>query len=627
MNRKQRIMLIRIIISALMMVVLHFIDASGALGFVLYMLPYLIVGYDILLEAISGIIHGQVLDECFLMATATVGAIALALYEGSGDYTEAIAVMLFYQTGELFQSYAVGKSRRNIAELMDIRPDYANIEGEEGLEKVDPDDVAVGSTIVVQPGEKVPIDGIVIDGRSSLNTAALTGESLPRDVVPGDAIVSGSINMTGVLSIRTTKEFGESTVSKILDLVENASSRKSKSEDFISKFARIYTPAVCIGALLLAVLPPLANAALGNPMAWGSWIYRALTFLVISCPCALVISIPLSFFAGIGGASNAGVLIKGSNYLETLSKTRIVVFDKTGTLTKGAFEVSGVHHGTLPDGKLLEYAAHAESASSHPIARSIMNAYGRPIDRSRVSGIEEIGGSGITAYVDGHRVACGNERLMNMVGAKTIPCRSVGTIIHIAIDGSYAGHILISDTLKPRSAKAIEALRSAGIQRIAMLTGDSRAIAERVASELGIDEVYSELMPDGKVEKVEYLMASKMQGSKLAFVGDGINDAPVIRRADIGIAMGAMGSDAAIEAADVVLMDDDPMKIAKAIRISQKCLRIVYENIILAIGIKISCLILGALGLAGMWLAIFADVGVMVIAVLNAIRALFVKKL
>lgn len=627
MNRKQRIMLIRIIISALMMVVLHFIDASGALGFVLYMLPYLIVGYDILLEAISGIIHGQVLDECFLMATATVGAIALALYEGSGDYTEAIAVMLFYQTGELFQSYAVGKSRRNIAELMDIRPDYANIEGEEGLEKVDPDDVAVGSTIVVQPGEKVPIDGIVIDGRSSLNTAALTGESLPRDVVPGDAIVSGSINMTRVLRIRTTKEFGESTVSKILDLVENASSRKSKSEDFISKFARIYTPAVCIGALLLAVLPPLANAALGNPMAWGSWIYRALTFLVISCPCALVISIPLSFFAGIGGASNAGVLIKGSNYLETLSKTRIVVFDKTGTLTKGAFEVSGVHHGTLPDGKLLEYAAHAESASSHPIARSIMNAYGRPIDRSRVSGIEEIGGSGITAYVDGHRVACGNERLMNMVGAKTIPCRSVGTIIHIAIDGSYAGHILISDTLKPRSAKAIEALRSAGIQRIAMLTGDSRAIAERVASELGIDEVYSELMPDGKVEKVEYLMASKMQGSKLAFVGDGINDAPVIRRADIGIAMGAMGSDAAIEAADVVLMDDDPMKIAKAIRISQKCLRIVYENIILAIGIKISCLILGALGLAGMWLAIFADVGVMVIAVLNAIRALFVKKL
>ena len=627
MNRKQRIMLIRIIISALMMVVLHFIDASGALGFVLYMLPYLIVGYDILLEAISGIIHGQVLDECFLMATATVGAIALALYEGSGDYTEAIAVMLFYQTGELFQSYAVGKSRRNIAELMDIRPDYANIEGEEGLEKVDPDDVAVGSTIVVQPGEKVPIDGIVIDGRSSLNTAALTGESLPRDVVPGDAIVSGSINMTGVLRIRTTKEFGESTVSKILDLVENASSRKSKSEDFISKFARIYTPAVCIGALLLAVLPPLANAALGNPMAWGSWIYRALTFLVISCPCALVISIPLSFFAGIGGASNAGVLIKGSNYLETLSKTRIVVFDKTGTLTKGAFEVSGIHHGTLPDGKLLEYAAHAESASSHPIAKSIMNAYGRPIDRSRVSGIEEIGGSGITAYVDGHRVACGNERLMKMVGAKTIPCRSVGTIIHIAIDGSYAGHILISDTLKPRSAKAIEALRSAGIQRIAMLTGDSHAIAERVASELGIDEVYSELMPDGKVEKVEYLMASKMQGSKLAFVGDGINDAPVIRRADIGIAMGAMGSDAAIEAADVVLMDDDPMKIAKAIRISQKCLRIVYENIILAIGIKISCLILGALGLAGMWLAIFADVGVMVIAVLNAIRALFVKKL
>ncbi len=627
MNRKQRIMLIRIIISALMMVVLHFIDASGALGFVLYMLPYLIVGYDILLEAISGIIHGQVLDECFLMATATVGAIALALYEGSGDYTEAIAVMLFYQTGELFQSYAVGKSRRNIAELMDIRPDYANIEGEEGLEKVDPDDVAVGSTIVVQPGEKVPIDGIVIDGRSSLNTAALTGESLPRDVVPGDAIVSGSINMTGVLSIRTTKEFGESTVSKILDLVENASSRKSKSEDFISKFARIYTPAVCIGALLLAVLPPLANAALGNPMAWGSWIYRALTFLVISCPCALVISIPLSFFAGIGGASNAGVLIKGSNYMETLSKTRIVVFDKTGTLTKGAFEVSGVHHGTLPDGKLLEYAAHAESASSHPIAKSIMNAYGRPIDRSRVSGIEEIGGSGITAYVDGHRVACGNERLMKMVGAKTIPCRSVGTIIHIAIDGSYAGHILISDTLKPRSAKAIEALRSAGIQRIAMLTGDSHAIAEKVASELGIDEVYSGLMPDGKVEKVEYLMASKMQGSKLAFVGDGINDAPVIRRADIGIAMGAMGSDAAIEAADVVLMDDDPMKIAKAIRISQKCLRIVYENIILAIGIKAACLILGALGLAGMWLAIFADVGVMVIAVLNAIRALFVKKL
>ncbi len=627
MNRKQRIMLMRIIASALMMIGLHFIPAQGVLGFVLYMIPYLTVGYDILLKAVRGIIRGQVLDECFLMAAATAGAIALAIYEGSGDYTEAIAVMLFYQIGELFQSYAVGRSRRSITALMDIRPDYANVEDGGKLEKVDPDDVAIGSVIIVQPGEKVPIDGIVVSGSSSLDTSALTGESLPRDIHEGEEIISGSINMTSVLKVKTTKEFGESTVSRILDLVENASSRKSKSEDFISKFARIYTPAVCLGALLLALLPPSLNLISGNAAGWEAWIYRALTFLVISCPCALVISIPLSFFAGLGGASSAGVLVKGSNYLETLSKTKIVVFDKTGTLTEGTFEVSGIHHGTMPDDELLEYAALAESASSHPIAKSLQKAYGKPIDRSRVSSIEEISGSGITACVDGHPVACGNDRLMRQLGLGSIPCHSTGTVIHIAVDGAYAGHIVISDSIKPHSAEAVRELRAAGIERTVMLTGDTEKVAAEVARKLGIDEVHSELLPEDKVEKAEELIRTKPPKAKLAFVGDGINDAPVLGRADIGIAMGAMGSDAAIEAADVVLMDDDPLKIAKAIRISRKCLGIVYQNIVFAIGIKALCLILGAMGIADMWLAIFADVGVMVVAVLNAIRALFVKNL
>ncbi len=627
MSRKQRIMLIRILVSAAMLAALSFIPSHGALRFILYMVPYFVVGYDILIKAVKGIIRGQVLDECFLMASATVGAVALAIYEGSGDYTEAIAVMLFYQTGELFQSYAVDRSRRNITELMDIRPDYANVEKDGSLVKTDPDDVETGTIIVVQPGEKVPIDGVVIEGTSTLNTSALTGESLPRDISAGDDIISGSINMTGVLKIRTTKEFGESTVSKILDLVENASSRKSKSEDFISKFARIYTPAVCISALVLAIIPPLANLIIGNPAGWDSWIYRALTFLVISCPCALVISIPLSFFAGIGGASNAGILVKGSNYLETLSKTKTVVFDKTGTLTKGVFEVSAIHHSTMEDGLLIEYAALAESASSHPISRSLQKAYGKPVDRNRVHDIKEISGNGVTAIVDGHAVACGNERLMKSLGIEAIPCHSVGTIIHIAIDGDYAGHIIISDIIKPNAAEAIRRMKEAGVRKTVMLTGDTARVADQVAEALGIDEVYSNLLPGDKVEKVESLLMESHDGGKIAFVGDGINDAPVLRRADIGIAMGAMGSDAAIEAADVVLMDDDPLKISKAIRISRRCLRIVYQNIVFAIGVKMLCLLLGAIGFASMWLAIFADVGVMVIAVLNAIRALFVKKL
>ena len=625
MNKKQKIMLARIFVSAVMMIALALIPVTGVLRFILYMVAYLAVGYDILIKAAKGIIRGQVFDECFLMAVATIGAIALALYDGSGDYTEAVAVMLFYQTGELFQSYAVGKSRRNITKLMDIRPDYANIEKDGKLEKADPDDVTPGSVIVIQPGEKVPIDGIVISGSSSLNTSALTGESLPRSVKEGDEIISGSINMTGVLKVRTAKEFGDSTVSKILDLVENASSRKSRSEDFISRFARIYTPAVCLSALLLALLPPILNLIAGNTAAWGSWVYRALTFLVISCPCALVISIPLSFFAGIGGASSAGVLVKGSNYLETLSKTKTVVFDKTGTLTKGTFEVNAIHHGTLPDEKILELAAIAESASSHPIARSLQEAHGKAVDRSRAADIKEISGKGITASVDGYSVACGNENLMRSLGIEPIPCHSAGTIIHIAIDGSYAGHIVINDKVKPHSRDAVKALRKAGIRRIVMLTGDSGKAAEQVAAELGIDEVYSNLLPADKVEKVEKLLQT--ENGVLAFVGDGINDAPVLCRADIGIAMGAMGSDAAIEAADVVLMDDDPLKIAKAIKISKKCLGIVYQNIGIAIGVKAACLLLGALGIANMWLAIFADVGVMIIAVLNAIRALFVRKL
>ena len=628
MNRKQRTMLARILAAAALLVALHFVPATGALRFLLYLVPYLVIGYDILIKAAKGIRNRQVFDENFLMAIATVGAIALALYEGSGDYTEAVAVMLFYQVGEWFQSYAVGKSRRNISELMDIRPDSANVERDGALVQVDPDEVEIGSVIVVQPGEKVPIDGVVLEGASTLNTSALTGESLPREVRAGDEILSGCINMSGLIKVRTTKEFGESTVSKILDLVENASSRKSKSEDFISKFARVYTPAVCIAALALAVLPPLVRLLfLGLPAAWGTWIYRALTFLVISCPCALVISIPLSFFAGIGGASNAGVLVKGSNYLETLSKTRVVVFDKTGTLTQGVFEVCGVHHCAMENQKLLEYAALAESASSHPIAKSIEKAYGKPVDRSRVQDVQEIGGNGVVARVDGMEVAAGNDKLMEHLGVPCIPCHSVGTIVHMALDGKYAGHIVIADVVKPTARRAVETLKRAGVQQTVMLTGDSRRVAEQVAADLGVDRVYSELLPADKVAKVEELLAEKPEGAKLAFVGDGINDAPVLRRADIGIAMGAMGSDAAIEAADVVLMDDDPMKIAKAIRISRKCLRIVYENIVFAIGIKLICLVLGALGLANMWLAIFADVGVMILAVLNAIRALFVKNL
>lgn len=628
MNKKQKTMLARILAAAALMIGLSFTETEGVARFLLYLVPYFIVGWDILRKAGKGIRNGQIFDENFLMAVATVGAIALALYDETGDYTEAVAVMLFYQIGELFQSYAVGKSRRNISELMDIRPDYANIEKDGALVRVDPDEVETGSVIVVQPGEKVPIDGIIIEGASTLNTSALTGESVPRDAKTGDEIISGCINMTGVLKIRTTKEFGDSTVSRILDLVENASSRKSKSEDFISKFARIYTPAVCGAALALAVIPPLVRLfAMGTAPEWDIWIYRALTFLVISCPCALVISIPLSFFAGIGGASREGVLVKGSNYLETLSKTGIVVFDKTGTLTKGVFEVNAVHHSRMAKEKLLEYAALAESASSHPISRSLRKAYGGKIDRSRVTDIREISGKGVLAKVDGRSVAAGNDKLMESLGVEYIPCHHTGTIIHMAIDGSYAGHIVISDVVKPRAKEAVRELKRSGVRETVMLTGDAKAVAESVAADLGIDMVWSELLPAGKVEKVEELLKQKPEKEKLAFVGDGINDAPVLRRADIGIAMGAMGSDAAIEAADVVLMDDDPLKIAKAIKISRKCLGIVYQNIVFAIGVKLLCLLLGAVGLANMWLAIFADVGVMILAVLNAIRALFVKDL
>lgn len=627
MTKKQKKMLKRILIASALMILLAFIPVTGILQFLLYMIPYLIIGHDILRKAGLGIINKQVFDENFLMAIATIGAIVIAL-SGNGDYTEAVAVMLFYQIGEFFQGIAIGKSRKNINELMDIRPDYANIEVDGQLEQVDPDEIAIGSTIIVQPGEKVPIDGIVLDGTSTLNTSALTGESLPRDVHTGDNIVSGCINMTGVLKIQTTKEFGESTVSKILELVENASSRKSKPENFISKFARYYTPAVCYSALALAVLPPLVRMfAMNLSPNWGDWVYRALTFLVISCPCALVISIPLTFFAGIGGASNAGVLVKGSNFLETLSQVNYVVFDKTGTLTKGVFEVTGIHHNTIPENELLEYAALAESASSHPISKSLQKAYGKEINRNRVSNIQEISGEGVTALVDERMIAVGNSKLMKRVGASYIDCHSTGTLIHVAIDGIYSGHIVISDVLKSTSKQAIARLKSSGISKTVMLTGDADSVASKVANELGIDEYHSELLPGDKVAKVEELLEKKTGKKKLAFVGDGINDAPVLSRADIGIAMGAMGSDAAIEAADVVLMDDDPMKIVKAIRIAKKCLAIVYQNIIFAIGIKLICLILGALGIANMWLAIFADVGVMVIAVLNAIRALFVKNL
>ena len=621
-------MLTRIIIAAVLLVVLHFIPITGIPRFICYLAIYLEIGYDILKKAFKGIKNGQVFDENFLMAIATVGAFGLAVYEKSGDYNEAIAVMLFYQIGELFQSYAVGKSRRNISELMDIRPDYANIEKDGKLEQVDPDEVEIGSMIVVQPGEKVPIDGVIIEGSTTLNTSALTGESLPRNAKPGDEIISGCINMTGVLRIRTTKEFGESTVSRILELVENSSSRKSRSENFISKFARYYTPAVCYGALALALLPPIVNLLFfHNPAQWGQWVYRALTFLVISCPCALVISIPLSFFAGIGGASNAGVLVKGSNYLETLAQTKYVVFDKTGTLTKGVFEVAGVHHNTMEEAKILEYAALAESFSTHPISRSLKTAYGKEIDQNRVTDVEEISGNGVTAKVDGVSVAVGNAKLMKRIGVEAVECHQVGTVIHVAINGAYAGHILIADVPKPTSKEAIANLKKHGIKETVMLTGDIDKVAQQVAGELGVDRVYSELLPADKVTKVEELLAKKTAKEKLAFVGDGINDAPVLSRADIGIAMGALGSDAAIEAADVVLMDDDPQKIVKAIRIAKKCMRIVYENIYFAIGIKVICLILGAVGIANMWVAIFADVGVMVIAVLNAIRTLFVKKL
>lgn len=628
MNKKQKKMLARIIVAFVLLVALHFVPVEGALRFCCYMVPYLIVGYDILLKAVKGIKNRQMFDECFLMAVATVGAVALALYSGSGDYTEAVAVMLFYQIGELFQSVAVGKSRRNISELMDISPDYANIEVDGQLEQVDPDEVEIGSIIIVQPGEKVPIDGVVLEGTSSLDTSALTGESVPRDIAQGEEVISGCINMTGVLKIRTTKEFGESTVSKILELVENASSRKSKSENFISKFARVYTPAVCYAALALAFLPPLVRMlALGVDADWGTWIYRALTFLVISCPCALVISIPLSFFAGIGGASNAGVLVKGSNYLETLSQVRTVVFDKTGTLTRGVFEVVDIHHSEMEREKLLDLAAHAESASSHPIAGSLQRAYGKSIDRSRVTNIQEISGGGVIAHVDGVPVACGNDKLMAKVGVEAVECHSIGTIVHVAVNGEYAGHIVVADVEKPHAKEAIAALKRAGVTRTVMLTGDRQGVAQKVAADLGVDEVHAELLPADKVDQVEALLAAKSEKEKLAFVGDGINDAPVLRRADVGIAMGAMGSDAAIEAADIVLMDDDPLKIAKAIKISRKTLRIVYQNIVFAIGIKGLCLVLGAVGLANMWLAIFADVGVMVIAVINAIRALFVKNL
>lgn len=628
MRKKQKIMLARIFAAAVLLIVLHFIPAEGVLRFVLYFAVYLVIGYDILLKAAKGIKNRQIFDENFLMAVATAGAFALAVYEKSGDYTEAIAVMLFYQVGEWFQSYAVGKSRRNISELMDIRPDYANIETDGQLQKVDPDEVEIGNIIVVRPGEKVPIDGVVVSGTSALNTSALTGESLPRDAAPGDEVVSGCINMTGVLKIKTTRAFGESTVSKILDLVENASSRKSKSEDFISKFARVYTPVVCIAALALAVLPPLVRMLfLDAPGQWDQWVYRALTFLVISCPCALVISIPLSFFAGIGGASRVGVLVKGSNYLETLSKTKVVVFDKTGTLTKGVFAVNAVHHNELAKEKLLEYAALAESASSHPISKSLQRAFGKEIDRSRVADVQEISGGGVIAMVDGVQVAAGNDKLMKRLGVAPVPCHKTGTIVHMAIDGRYAGHIVIADVIKPGAKAALKALKKCGVHKTVMLTGDAKAVADQVADELGVDQVYSELLPGDKVEKVEQLLKQKHENERLAFVGDGINDAPVLGRADIGIAMGAMGSDAAIEAADVVLMDDDPAKIAKSIQISRRCLGIVYQNIVFAIGVKLVCLVLGALGIANMWLAIFADVGVMILAVLNAMRALYVKNL
>lgn len=641
MTKKQKVMLTRILIAAAMLLGLQFLPAEtfaqidGYLfpsagrwvRFGLYLVDYFIIGYDILRKALKGILNRQVFDENFLMAVATVGAMALAVYE-NGDYLEAIAVMLFYQVGEWFQGYAVGRSRRNISDLMDIRPDYANVERGGRLEQVDPDEVGIGSVIVVQPGEKVPIDGIIVEGSSSLNTSALTGESLPREAKVGDEIISGCINMTGVLKIQTTKEFGESTVSKILDLVENASSRKSKSEDFISKFAKIYTPAVCYSALALAILPPLVRMlGMGLTADWGTWVYRALTFLVISCPCALVISIPLSFFAGIGGASQEGVLVKGSNYLEILSQTKVVVFDKTGTLTQGVFEVNGIHHNELEDAKLLEYAALAESASSHPISKSLQRAYGKEPDRTRVSDIQEISGNGIIAKVDGVEVAAGNDKLMKHLGIQHIDCHQTGTIIHMAINGAYAGHIVISDIVKPHSKDAIASLKAAGVEKTVMLTGDAKKVADQVAASLGIDKVYSELLPADKVSKVEELLKMKTGKAKLAFVGDGINDAPVLSRADIGVAMGAMGSDAAIEAADIVLMDDDPIKIAKAIKISRKCLRIVYQNITMALGVKFACLILGAVGIANMYLAIFADVGVMILAVLNAIRCLFVKKL
>ena len=637
MTRKQKVMLWRILAATVLLLVLQTVGSAafeplGSAGrwvrLAIFMVDYLIIGYDILRKAYKGIRNGQVFDENFLMAVATLGALALAVYE-NGDYLEAIAVMLFYQVGEWFQSYAVGKSRRNISELMDIRPDYANIEQDGKLKQVDPDEVGIGTIIVVQPGEKVPIDGTVVDGASTLNTAALTGESLPREVKAGDDIISGCINMTGLLRVQTTKEFGESTVSKILDLVENASSRKSKSEDFISKFARIYTPTVCYAALALAILPPLVRMfALGLDAGWETWIYRALTFLVASCPCALVISIPLSFFAGIGGASKAGILVKGSNYLETLSQTKVVVFDKTGTLTQGVFEVNGIHHNEMANAKLVEYAALAESSSSHPISKSLQKAYGKEIDRSRVTDVQEISGNGVIAKVDGIEVAAGNDKLMERLGVQYISCHSVGTIIHMAINGEYAGHIVISDVIKPHSRQAVQALRAAGVDRTVMLTGDAKKVADQVAETLGIDQVYSQLLPADKVDKVEKLLQEKHSAkAKLAFVGDGINDAPVLRRADIGIAMGAMGSDAAIEAADVVLMDDDPMQKSKAIKISRKCLKIVYQNIVVAIGVKLICLVLVALGFANMWLAVFADVGVMIIAVFNAIRALFVQKL
>ncbi|WP_455582329.1 heavy metal translocating P-type ATPase [Dysosmobacter sp.] len=621
MNQKQKKVLIRILSAAALMILLGFLPLTGAVRLGLYLVPYLVIGYDILLKAFKGIRNRQVFDENFLMAVATVGAFLL------GEYTEGAAVMLFYQIGELFQSYAVGKSRRNISQLMDIRPDYANVEGAAGLEQVDPDEVEVGTVIVVQPGEKIPIDGIVVEGTAALNTSALTGESLPREVEAGQEVISGCINMTGVLKIRTTREFGESTVSKILDLVENASSKKSRSEQFISRFARYYTPAVCYGALALAVAPPLTGLLLGSAPQWGVWVYRALTFLVISCPCALVISIPLSFFAGIGGASRAGVLVKGSNYLEALAQTKYVVFDKTGTLTRGVFEVVDIHHNAMEEAHLLECAALAESFSSHPISRSLRQAYGRPVDQSRVAEVEELGGSGVTAKVDGVAVAVGNDKLMGRLGIQAVSCRQVGTVVHVAVDGAYAGHILISDVVKPTSAQAVRELKKAGVRKTVMLTGDAERVARQVAQELGVDEFHSELLPADKVDQVERLLEAKGGKEKLAFVGDGINDAPVLSRADIGIAMGALGSDAAIEAADVVLMDDDPLKIVTAIRIARKCLRIVYENIYFAIGIKLACLLLGAMGIANMWVAIFADVGVMVLAVLNAIRVLFAKKL